>query len=797
MSVDLLNNPEYNTYNSSKKQSCREPRLPHEMRCALSSQLRRLTAVLPRKYSGCRTHNCRSTTLSPRIFTASQIPVLHHPGSPAIVDETAHPSTVTPTATAVPRLQVATVSTIPDLAAGRRLLYVRDNNSPLQFLVDIGAEVSLIPASYKDRQLPASCTLEAANYSPINVYSEHSLTLLFSGAPHSKLTWVFLVADVQQPILAADFLAHHGFTVDLSAEFLVHQSGTRTYASSALVRVPRIYTVLPNQCSYRAVLPLTPDCFRIAKAELEHMRELGIIRLSSSQWASPLHLVCKKDSDWHPFGDYRQPPTYHQIPITEEDILKTAVTTPFSLNEFLRMPFGLRNAAQTFQRFMDDVTRGLQGVFVYIDDILIASSSHAITADGITPAQEKVSSIRQFPKPTTKRQLQKYLGMINFFRRFILRCALLLAPLQRLLAPSRSGRGRDITWTSEATEAFETLSPQQNRYSAFGKELLAVYTAIKYFRTYVEGKDFHILMDQKPLTFALHNRSRRQSPREEKHLDFIAQLTTDIRHIQGTNNQAANALSRVSISMLEQVQLQGSQNTILCDTSLGRPRPYILPSLRWQFFEAYHTHRGIRPTQDLIHSKGVWPGISRDVRQWCRTCIECQHSIPCTRRLLRACTPRRSRPSTSRPGLQLTMIYRFTRCPVATPIQDTAAATIAKIFISTWISRYGTSATDLRCTAAEMFYRTTIALPADFLVSSRDQYPGAFGKQLRDRMARIHSCPTRPSRQQDIYLPHDLQDCSHVFIRRPTKPPLCLPYEGPFPVIKRDKNGTPQVGFPV
>ncbi|TNN10300.1 Retrovirus-related Pol polyprotein from transposon 17.6 [Schistosoma japonicum] len=189
------------------------------------------------------------------------------------------------------------------------------------------------------------------------------------------------------------------------------------------------------------------------------------------------------------------------------------------------------------------------------------------------------------------------------------------------------------------------LNDTESRYSTFGRELLAMYCAVRHFQHSIEGREFAIFTDHKPLTFSMKSSSDKYSPRESRHLDYISQFSTDIRHISGANNVVADALSRIhslnriqGIDLVKLAQLQSEDidfhhelaaTTLQLQTKTigkGIARPVVPRSYRRVIFDTLHnlSHPGIRATRKLITDRFCWPKMNKDIKEWARTCIACQ-----------------------------------------------------------------------------------------------------------------------------------------------------------------------------
>ncbi|KAL0198667.1 hypothetical protein M9458_007207, partial [Cirrhinus mrigala] len=349
---------------------------------------------------------------------------------------------------------------------------------------------------------------------------------------------------------------------------------------------------------------------------------------------------------------------YNLIRIRAGDEWKTAFSTTSGHYEYLVMPFGLSNSPSVFQSLINDIfSRDMLNKFVivYIDDILVYSENqqdhvnhvravlqrliqhqlyaklskcefhlstvsflgYIISAEGVTMDDNKVSAVLQWPRPQTLKELQRFLGFANFYRRFIRGFSQVAAPLTSL---TRKGTTK-LVWTPASEQAFQELktrftsapilrhpdpskqfvvevdasntglgavlsqrhgnpaklypcayysrklNPAERNYDVGDRELLAMKAALEEWRHWLEGATvpFIILTDHKNLEYL--RTARRLNARQARWSLFFSQFHFQVTYRPGSRNGKADGLSR----QYDHSQLDTPPSSIIPPTLIVSP----------------------------------------------------------------------------------------------------------------------------------------------------------------------------------------------------------------------------------
>ena len=328
---------------------------------------------------------------------------------------------------------------------------------------------------------------------------------------------------------------------------------------------------------------------------------------------------------------------YWQVEVDEQDRVKTAFITADGLFEFKVMPFGLTNAPATFQRMMDVVLAGLKWntCLVYLDDIVVFAPTvtqhlerlesvlqrigraglklklskcsfleqslrvlgYIVSSKGLSPDPEKISAVRDFPVPRNVKELQSFLGLCSYYRKFVPDFAVLARSLSNL-----TKKNQRFLWGEEQQRSFEALktvltsppilahprydlpmeihcdashygvgavlvqqhdgkehvlayasrllSKPEVNYSVSEKECLALVWSIKKFRTFIWGQKVKVVTDHHSLCWLLKKRDL--SGRLARWSLQLQDLDIDIVHRSGRLHSDADSLSRAPIGKPEE-----------------------------------------------------------------------------------------------------------------------------------------------------------------------------------------------------------------------------------------------------
>ena len=419
---------------------------------------------------------------------------------------------------------------------------------------------------------------------------------------------------------------------------------------------------------------------------------------------------------------------YWHVPMHPDSIEKTAFITPDGHYEWLVLPFGLKNAPATFQRIVLQVLGDLvnQGVIPYFDDIIVYAPTldeHQrilqavlqrlkdtnirlryekckfaqtsveylgfVVSYGLQrPSPKNTESVTNFPIPRNAKDIQRFIGLANYYRRFVQNFSRIAEPLTRLTRKNtefRWGPEQQISFdklkqvlTSKPVVAiYDTNKPvilhtdaskigigavlmqpdvnghnkvvayfsrrlnnHETNYSASELEVLAVVESVEYFHVYVHGKHINIYSDHQALQWLFN--IKKPSSRLFRWSVRLSIYTYTIHHRSGKSNTVAYALSRAAIALFTDLTTlkteQSKANTaairnledfngLIINKFRGLKRIYVPQSLRSELFGHYHDqygHPGIAKTSQLILSHYWWETATDDINHYIKSCRNCQ-----------------------------------------------------------------------------------------------------------------------------------------------------------------------------
>ncbi|GFY62706.1 transposon Ty3-I Gag-Pol polyprotein [Trichonephila inaurata madagascariensis] len=220
---------------------------------------------------------------------------------------------------------------------------------------------------------------------------------------------------------------------------------------------------------------------------------------------------------------------------------------------------------------------------------------HHVSASGIRKTTERIQAVLNFNRPSTVKQLRRFLGMLNFYRRFLPNAAKHQAKLNDFLVGIRKSKNKSIDWDEDSIKAFEYCKEQLSKSITLAHPLSNVHLAI-----IVDASDNavdgvllqHICL---PPT-----------------IDYVA-----IAKDQDSDTKLIS-LNNYNLKF-DKLLVIGSEYKINCEVSTGQPKSYIHATFRREIFECYHriSHPGIRSSVKSI-SKKFWSNLRHDVTSWSR-----------------------------------------------------------------------------------------------------------------------------------------------------------------------------------